>query len=302
MTFVGFCWVYYGIVRLVIGERIENEYNLRDMPFGLNCWRKAGTTMGKEMMRVISQRSLARHIYELVLEGDLAADMTEPGRFVHVKAGDGTDPLLRRPISICYAEPEARRFAMIYRAEGKGTALLSRKQAGETVDVLGPLGHGFPVGEAPAGGTALLVGGGIGVPPLYYLSQRLKARGVRPIHVLGFASAADVFYKERFEELGETYVATVDGTCGDKGFVTDVIDSRGLQPELLYACGPTPMLKALDAKFRNTAGFLSLEERMGCGIGACYACVCKTREEAGDKGYRKVCSDGPVFRIGEVVL
>lgn len=258
--------------------------------------------MGKEEMRVVSQRSLARHIYELILEGELASGMTEPGRFVHVKVGEGTDPLLRRPISICDADPAARRFTMIYRAEGKGTTLLAAKSADETVDVLGPLGHGFPVGEAPSGGTALLVGGGIGVPPLYYLSKQLIARGVRPVHVLGFASEADVFYRERFEELGETYVATVDGTCGDKGFVTDVIDMRGIKADVLYACGPTPMLKALDAKYKNSVGFLSLEERMGCGIGACYACVCKVKDDPSDSEYRKVCSDGPVFRIGEVVL
>lgn len=258
--------------------------------------------MGKEIMRVVSQRLLARHIYELILEGSLAKEMTEPGRFVHLKAETGNDPLLRRPISICEADPEQGRFTMIYRAEGKGTQQLSGKTEGETVDVLGPLGHGFPVEEAPAGGTALLVGGGIGVPPLFYLSKQLIAKGVRPVHVLGFASTEDVFYKEQFEALGETYVATVDGTCGEKGFVTDVIDRRGLSFDVLYACGPTPMLRALDEKFKGQKGFLSLEERMGCGIGACYACVCKVQDDAAGNEYRKVCSDGPVFPIGEVVL
>jgi dihydroorotate dehydrogenase electron transfer subunit len=191
---------------------------------------------------------------------------------------------------------------MIYRAEGKGTTLLSKKVPGQLVDVLGPLGHGFPVEEAPVGGTALLVGGGIGVPPLYELSKQLTARSVRPIHVLGFASEADVIYREAFAKLGDTYVATVDGSCGEKGFVTDVIDKRGLAFDVLYACGPTGMLKALDSKFRGVKGFLSLEERMGCGIGACYACVCKVQDDPTGSDYRKVCSDGPVFPIGEVVL
>lgn len=258
--------------------------------------------MGKEMMRVVSQRQLARHVYELVLEGGLARNMAEPGRFVHVKAEIGNDPLLRRPISICEADVENGRFTMIYRAEGKGTLQLAAKQAGQAVDIVGPLGHGFPVDEVKPGDTALLVGGGIGVPPLYYLSKQLLAKGVRVIHVLGFASAADVFYKEEFEALGETYLATADGSAGEQGFVTDVILRHGLSFQVLYACGPTPMLKALDTAYRDHKGFLSLEERMGCGIGACYACVCKVQgDETGTK-YHKICSDGPVFPIGEVVL
>jgi dihydroorotate dehydrogenase electron transfer subunit len=258
--------------------------------------------MMRETMRVVRQQSLARHIYELVLEGELAGRMTEPGRFVHVKTGEGSDPLLRRPISICNADPLNQQFTMIYRAEGKGTTWLSQRSAGDSVDILGPLGHGFSVEEASPGGTALLVGGGIGVPPLYYLSRQLIKRGVRPVHVLGFASEADVFYPDRFAELGDTYTATVDGSFGERGFVTDVIEARGLQFDVLYACGPTPMLKALDTRYRGAKGFLSLEERMGCGIGACYACVCKTQDDPEGHSYKKVCSDGPVFRIGEVIL
>lgn len=258
--------------------------------------------MGKEVMRVVSQRLLARHIYELVLEGGLAKEMTEPGRFVHLKVEDGYDPLLRRPISICEADVAKGQFTMIYRAEGKGTRQLSAKGEGERVDVLGPLGRGFPVEEASPGSTALLVGGGIGVPPLYYLSKQLLARGVKPVHVLGFASREDVFYQKQFQDLGETYVATVDGSLGQQGFVTDVIRERKLGFDVLYACGPTPMLKALDGQYRGTKGFLSLEERMGCGIGACYACVCKVQQDETGREYRKVCSDGPVFPIGEVVL
>lgn len=258
--------------------------------------------MGKEAMRVVSQELLARHIYELVLEGELAREITEPGRFVHIKVEEGSDPLLRRPISVCDVDTEKGRLTMIYRAEGKGTQMLSRKGPEDRVDVLGPLGHGFPVEAAEPGATALLVGGGIGVPPLYYLSKQLTERGIKPIHVLGFASSGDVFYRERFEELGDTYVATVDGSLGAKGFVTDVIDLEKLGFDVLYACGPTPMLKALDSKYRGRKGFLSLEERMGCGIGACYACVCKVQEDPTGHDYRKVCSDGPVFPIGEVVL
>ena len=168
--------------------------------------------------------------------------------------------------------------------------------------MLGPLGHGFPVEEAESGQTALLVGGGIGVPPLYELSQRLVAKGVRVIHILGFQTKDVVFYEEKFAELGDTYVATVDGTHGTKGFVTDVIDSYGIDFDILYSCGPLAMLRALEGRYKERKAYISLEERMGCGIGACFACVCHLQADPSGHSYKKVCSDGPVFPIGEVVL
>ncbi|MEI4803011.1 dihydroorotate oxidase B electron transfer subunit [Bacillus sp. NPDC077411] len=258
--------------------------------------------MQKQNMIVVNQKEIAKNIYELVLQGDLVQHMNEPGQFVHIKVAEGNAPLLRRPISICNVDQEKNEFTMLYRAEGQGTKTLSQKKQGEMVDVLGPLGNGFPVQEAKSGQTALLVGGGIGVPPLYELSQRLTAKGVRVIHILGFQSKDVVFYEEKFAELGDTYVATVDGTHGTKGFVTDVIDAYGIDFDILYSCGPLAMLRALEGRYKEKKAYISLEERMGCGIGACFACVCHLQEDPTGYSYKKVCSDGPVFPIGEVVL
>jgi len=251
-----------------------------------------------ERMKVAGQRKIARNIYELVLEGKLADDIREPGRFVHVRAGETMDPLLRRPISI--ADYGKGWITLIYRAEGYGTRVISEKKRHETADVLGPLGNGFPVDAAVPGTKALLVGGGIGVPPLYGLSKQLKGAGVEPVHVLGFQSEDVVFYEEEFSRLGETYIATVDGSRGTKGFVTDVMATLGQEFSVYYSCGPLPMLKAVAAGMAGTEGYLSFEERMGCGIGACFACVCHT--DSNDRGYVKVCSDGPVFKAGVVSI
>lgn len=258
--------------------------------------------MKKQWMKVVSQAEIAKNIYELVLEGELVVEMQEAGQFVHLKVDESIDPLLRRPISICDIDHKNQRFTMIYRAEGKGTTLLSKKKENDVVDVLGPLGHGFPIDEIKAGETALLVGGGIGVPPLYNLSKRLVEKGVNVIHVFGFQDKSVIFYEEKFKELGPTYIATVDGSCGTQGFVTDVIAAENIQFDCLFACGPTPMLRALDERFHDKKGFISLEERMGCGIGACFACVCHLQEDPSGASYRKVCSDGPVFPIGEVLI
>ncbi|QQN82300.1 dihydroorotate oxidase B electron transfer subunit [Bacillus toyonensis] len=258
--------------------------------------------MQKQNMIVVNQKEIAKNIYELVLQGTLVQQMNEPGQFVHIKVAEGIAPLLRRPISICNVDQEKNEFTMLYRAEGQGTKTLATRKQGEMVDVLGPLGHGFPVEEAETGQTALLVGGGIGVPPLYELSQHLVAKGVRVIHILGFQTKDVVFYEEKFAELGDTYVATVDGTHGTKGFVTDVIDNYGIDFDILYSCGPLAMLRALEGRYKEKKAYISLEERMGCGIGACFACVCHLQEDPSGHSYKKVCSDGPVFPIGEVVL
>lgn len=256
-----------------------------------------------EYCTVVSQREIAENIYELILCGELVSEMKEPGQFVHVKVSNGQDPLLRRPISIANIGHDKKEFTLIYRAEGRGTTMLSKKTPGDEVDVLGPLGHGFPLEETKAGETALLVGGGIGVPPLYELSKQLVSRGVKVIHVHGFQTESAMFYEEAFLQLGPTYVATVDGTYGERGFVTDVIESEGLYFDTLYSCGPTPMLRALEGKYATDKKvYLSLEERMGCGIGACFACVCHTANDPNGFTYKKVCTDGPVFRAGEVVL
>lgn len=256
----------------------------------------------KEMCEIISQKEIASDIYELTLKGKWVQEIEAPGQFVHMKVNSGNDPLLRRPISISSFDRSRLECTMIYRKAGRGTKILAAKEEGMMVDILGPLGNGFPIEEVKQGGTALLVGGGIGVPPLYELSKQLAAKGVKVIHVLGFQTASAVFYEQEFLQNGEVYIATVDGTMGKQGFVTDIIDYHQLMFDVLYACGPSQMLKALEQKFPDKKVYLSLEERMGCGIGACFACVCKETNDLKSTEYKKVCSDGPVFRAGEVVL
>ena len=256
--------------------------------------------MQKEFCPIISQTEIAEDIFELTVKAGFVSQIKAPGQFVHIRVASAMDPLLRRPISISSFNSEKQQFTMIYRREGKGTSKLAEMGPGVELDILGPLGNGFPVEEMEIGETALLVGGGIGVPPLYELSQQLIARGIKVIHVLGFQTESAVFYEQEFSKNGETYVATVDGTYGTKGFVTDVI--KNLQFDCIYACGPTPMLRALEQQCSSKKMFLSLEERMGCGIGACFACVCHKADDPTGVSYKKVCSDGPVFRAGEVVI
>ncbi|WP_414048186.1 dihydroorotate dehydrogenase electron transfer subunit [Macrococcus equi] len=251
----------------------------------------------QEEMRVVSQRSIARNIYEIVLEGQITKEMTTPGQFVHIRVGNSSEFMLRRPISICSVDQTHHTLTCLYRAEGKGTMALSKLKQNDTVDILAPLGHGFPVDAAKE--TALLIGGGIGVPPLYELSKQLNARGIKTIHVLGFQSKEDMFYLDEFSQLGETHVATVDGSFGTKGFVTDVIQALPKTYDTFYTCGPIVMIKAIEQSLPDTPGYVSLEERMGCGIGACYACVCEADNEA---GYVKICTDGPVFEKGALAL
>lgn len=254
----------------------------------------------QEKCMVVSNRQIAESIYELILKGEITSEMTEPGQFVHVKVADGFDPLLRRPISIAAIDQLSRTFTIIYRKQGKGTSLLAEKRVGEEVDVLGPLGNGFPVNEARSGGTAVLVGGGVGVPPMFELAKQLAQNGVSVISIIGFQSASSVFYEKELARYGEVYVATVDGTYGKKGFVTDILAE--IQGDIVFACGPTPMLRAIESGQYAPKIYLSLEERMGCGIGACFACVCHTKEDPNGFTYKKVCSDGPVFAAGEVVI
>ncbi|OIU72286.1 dihydroorotate dehydrogenase electron transfer subunit [Rossellomorea aquimaris] len=254
-----------------------------------------------DQMKVASHEQIAKNIFELVLQGKMVNQIKAPGQFVHVKVGTGIDPLLRRPISIAAHNQEDQSMTLIYRAEGRGTKLLSLAEIGGTVDILGPLGNGFPV-EDGENKTALLVGGGIGVPPLYGLSKSLTSKGWEVKHILGFQDRSVSFYKERFAELGETYIATVDGSLGIKGFVTDVIQKEAPDFDEYFSCGPTPMLKALQSNLEMKSGFISLEERMGCGIGACFACVCHKQDDPAGYSYVKVCSDGPVFPAGVVQL
>jgi 2-polyprenylphenol hydroxylase and related flavodoxin oxidoreductases len=259
--------------------------------------------MIQEKMTVAEQTEIADGVYELRLVGRLATLVTEPGQFVHLRVTGESgmlSPVLRRPISICSVDPVNQELTLIYRAVGLGTALLSHACPGMKIDVFGPLGHGFPVDEVPEGGRALMIGGGVGVPPLFGLSQELLGRGVQVSHILGFRSEKDIFYESQFATLGETVIFTDDGSNGHKGLVTDAINEA--EYDVSYACGPLPMLKAVQNRITEKPLFLSMEQRMGCGIGACLACAVHTTDPLDHKGYRRVCCDGPVFRAGEVEL
>lgn len=238
----------------------------------------------KQLATILSNREIATATMEMKVKvgsGDIA-----PGTFFHVK----TSELLRRPLSVANVEGDVVTF--LYKVIGSGTKDLAMRQTGDVLDVLGPLGNGFPLEQQ--GKRVVLVGGGIGVPPLYYTRRMLAARGIDTVAILGFDTKTSIFYEEAFRELGETIITTVDGTYGETGFVTGPL--ARIEADILFSCGPEPMLKAV-ASSHIEERYISIENRMGCGIGACFACVC-----VAPNGYVKVCSDGPVFRAEEVVL
>ncbi|WP_096190683.1 dihydroorotate dehydrogenase electron transfer subunit [Evansella halocellulosilytica] len=255
-------------------------------------------------MTIVNQDELAPNIYKIEIKGTLTKEMTEAGQFVHLRIENSLEHTLRRPISICDVDMMNETFSMIYRIEGKGTARLKDKCSGSKVNVLGPLGHGFPTEQIQQGDNCLLVGGGVGIPPLYYLAKKLVEKGAKVMTILGFRKEKDIFLESEFEKLGDLYITTEDGSKGIKGFVTHAMDEVNGNYQTFYSCGPRPMLRAVEKK-ANTEGYVSLEERMGCGVGACLACVCDVHEDAISdlkRTYRKVCSDGPVFKTGEVIV
>lgn len=241
----------------------------------------------KQIFYTVTENTpLAKDVWRMKLKGD-TSPLTVPGQFVNLKI-DGT--YLRRPISVCDWDGEG--LTLIYKVVGKGTEIMSRMEPGVVLDTLAGLGNGFD--PAKAGDRPLLVGGGVGVPPLYHLCKVLVANGCKPAVILGFNSAADVFYKEEFEALGaEVSVATADGSYGEKGFVTDVM--KRLDYTYFYTCGPEPMFRAIEG-IAKTSGQYSFEERMGCGFGACMGCSCKTLY-----GNKRICVDGPVLEREEII-
>ena len=252
----------------------------------------------QEKMLIVSQQEIAIDIFELILKGDLVSTMLQAGQFVNVKTGDG-GLILRRPISICNIDKEKSELTLIYRVEGAGTKVLSEKRIGEHVDILGPLGTGFDLEKIGADQTVLLVGGGIGVPPMYEAAQKLAACGNKVIAVLGFASKGDVFYEEKFKAFADVYVATMDGSYGFEGHVVQLIQAEGIDFDWVLGCGPHVMLSSLATEYGGSKqGFLSFEERMACGIGACYACKCAMA----DGSRTRVCKEGPVYDMSLVKL
>ena len=282
--------------------------------------------MKKIFPSVVENTLIADNIFKLVLEDSFPHDEFKPGKFLHVKCSKGLDPLLRRPMSICDISDDERYLTVLYRREGRGTTLLSEYRAGEKIDILAPLGNNFELpaeyenGENSTGDLqkqcltkkVLLIGGGIGVPPLYYLGRKLKAAGHSIISILGFNAAKDVFYENEFKSLGEVFITTVDGSYGMKGFVTDALagienaEIVDWEPsyDVMYSCGPKSMLKALQSRISSDKlAYMSLEERMGCGVGACLACVCNYNEGfERDKNYSRVCTEGPVYKLHEISL
>src|SRR5690625_321581 len=248
----------------------------------------------QEKLLITSSNLIAKDTVELILKNNHISQNAKPGQFIHIQLDGFT---LRRPISIADVDQEHGKITILFKTLGKGTKKLATYQTGQTINALGPLGNGFVYSDVKDK-KALLIGGGIGVPPLYHLGKRLVESNIEVISILGYQTAESVFYEAEFRCLGDTYVVTDDGSYGYQGKVTDVIPEVG-QFDTYYTCGPTLMLKAVQEKLENVNGYVSLEERMGCGVGACFACVVATKD---DTGYKKICQDGPVFNAKEVRL
>ncbi len=241
--------------------------------------------MKQSIFKVLENTALTRDVYRMVLEGDTSA-ITAPGQFVNIQLAG---KFLRRPISVCDYNEET--LTIVYKVVGKGTAQMSTMVPGEKLDILTGLGNGYDL--TLSGDKPVLLGGGVGVPPMYNLAKKLRSQGKEVKVILGFNVKSEIFYEEAFKALGcDVTVTTVDGSYGKKGFVTDAL------PEdytYFYTCGPEPMLKAV-YRSTNTSGQMSFEERMGCGFGACMGCSCKTLT-----GYKRICKDGPVMKKEEIL-
>lgn len=241
--------------------------------------------MKQGIYKIIENVNIAKDVYKMILEGD-TSDITAPGQFVNI-ALDGK--FLRRPISIC--DYDQKTITIVYKVVGEGTNQMKLLKAGTTLDMLTGLGNGYDISKST---KPLLIGGGVGVPPMYNLAKALVDAGQKPVIVLGFNSKQEIFYEAEFKALGcDTYVTTVDGSYGVKGFVTDVMAS--IEYDYFYTCGPLPMFKAI-YNSTTTSGQFSFEERMGCGFGACMGCSCKTKY-----GNKRICKDGPVLVKEEII-
>lgn len=246
--------------------------------------------------KVVSQEKLTADICSMWIQADTIAAQAKPGQFISVYTKDPSR-LLPRPISLCEVDREQGRLRIVYRIVGAGTEEFSGYRAGDDITVMGPLGNGFTLKDK----KAFLIGGGIGIPPMLELAKQLDCEKQM---VLGYRD--ELFLKEEFEPYGSVYVATEDGSAGTKGNVMDAIRANGLTADVIYACGPTPMLRALKAYAEENGieCWLSLEEKMACGIGACLACVCKSRDVDPHTHVhnKRICKDGPVFLAQEVEL
>lgn len=237
--------------------------------------------------KINSNQKISKNVYKMILEGDTSY-IKRPGQFINIEL-DGF--YLRRPISVC--DVDEKTITIIYKIMGNGTEKMSTLQEGLELDVLTGLGNGFE--KKLSGNRPLLIGGGVGTPPMYNLCKELIKENKKPIVVLGFGAEDEIFYEKEFKNLGaEVYISTVDGSYGTKGFVTDVI--KNLEDyTYYYACGPKNMLKAVYDMAKGNGEF-SFEERMGCGFGACMGCTCKTKN-----GSKRICKDGPILKKEEII-
>ena len=259
------------------------------------------STKTKESLRIVSQEEIGKGIFSMWLQADRMAEAARPGQFLSLYTRNGSK-LLPRPISICEIDRENGRIRLVYRVTGKntGTEEFSRLHAGVPVETLGPLGNGFPL-DAVKGKKVFLMGGGIGIPPMLETAKQLDAE---KIMVLGYRD--ELFLNKEFEAYGDVYVATEDGSAGTKGNVMDAIRENDLEADAIFACGPAPMLRAIKAYAleKGIPCWISMEERMACGVGACLACVCKSKDVDTHSHVhnKRVCKDGPVFLSTEVEL
>ena len=241
--------------------------------------------MKQSFFEIVENTALTDNVFKMILRGDVSA-ITAPGQFVNIKL-DGL--YLRRPISVCDVSDDT--LTIIYKAVGKGTRQMSEMKEG-SLDILTGLGNGYDL--SVAGDKPVLLGGGVGVPPMYLLARKLIEQGKKVSVILGFNTKSEVFYEEEFKALGaDVVVTTVDGSYGVKGFVTDAL--KTMEYTYFYTCGPEPMLKAVYSA-SATSGQMSFEKRMGCGFGACMGCSCKTIT-----GYKRICKEGPVMRKEEIL-
>ena len=258
----------------------------------------------QENVTVLKQQCIGKDIYDMTIQTKHIAGHAKAGQFVSLYSNDASK-LLPRPISLCGIDAEAGTLRLVYRVtgEGTGTEEFSRLKAGDTIRVLGPLGNGFTV---EPGKKAFLIGGGIGLPPMLELAKSIKAAGTSEfVSVMGYRDA-QTFLLDEFKEQGDCYVATEDGSVGAKGNVLDAMKEYKLNADVIYACGPTPMLRALKAYAaeQGMTCYISMEERMACGIGACLACVCNSKEKDAHSNVKnkRICKEGPVFLAEEVDL
>ncbi len=242
--------------------------------------------MYQGMYEILSNRFIAKNTYEMVLKGDTSS-LTKPGQFINIKL---EGKYLRRPISVCDYDKETT--TIIYKVVGGGTEQMAEMKSGEMLDILSGLGNGFDINKADK--DAVLLGGGAGIAPMYNLCRELIRKGTDVTVILGFNTKDEVYYEEEFKSLGaKVYITTVDGSYGEKGFVTDVL--KNLTYSYFFTCGPMPMFKAIES-VATTSGQYSFEERMGCGFGACMGCSCETKY-----GNKRICKDGPVLMREEII-